>query len=101
MMPTLTRRLAAAVLTAAAVLSVSACSVTAKQADVESKVSELLKAEGVPVESVTCPGDLKGEVDASIKCTIVIPPAQNETVIVKVTSVDGTTVNFEVLPDTQ
>lgn len=95
----LIRRLTVAALTAAALLSVSACSVSASKSDVETKVTELLKAQNVPVESTTCPEDLKGEVGASIKCTVAVTGGQTVPVNVKVTSVENKTVNFEVTPD--
>ncbi len=99
MKPTLMRRLTVAALTAAAVLSASACAVTASKSEVESKALEALRSQGA--ESVSCPGDLKGEVGASIRCTVNLPQGQSVPVNVKVTSVEGTTVNFEVKPVAQ
>lgn len=49
---------------------------------------------GHPVESVTCPSELRGEVGATMRCEIrdagVTSPAT-----VTVTKVDGNTVNFD------
>ncbi|MFF0544551.1 DUF4333 domain-containing protein [Nocardia thailandica] len=94
---------AAAVLSALA-LSLAGCSVQfggaeVKEADLEKSVSQTLAGQvGETPDKVDCPGDLKGEVGESMRCTVT---AGGETLgaTVTVTSVDGDTVNYDVKVD--
>lgn len=99
--PRLAAALAAAVVTVAAL---SGCSVlgdrSVPKSDLETAVKQLMEEQsGHPVESVTCDGDLPGEVDASVHCTSTV---DGETVglTVTATDVDGNDVRYEVRSDT-
>jgi hypothetical protein len=73
--------------------------VTVDKATVASAVSDrLTKQVGRPPDSVTCPEDLVGVVGTQLRCELV---AGNDTygVTVTVTSVKGTTVNFDITVD--
>ena len=91
------RRVAVA-LTAAGLLALSACSTSTSvsQSDVESEIAAQWEAQnGAPPDSVSCPGSLDGTVGTSIKCEI----TSGELILpvnVTVTSVDGSTVNFDI-----
>jgi len=101
-MTTLKRSLVVLVTSSATALVLAGCGgsvsigeKTLAKAEVESQAAKQLAAEvNQPEPDVTCPGDLKAEVDATIECTLV---AQGDTkeypVTIKVTSVkDGTAV---------
>ncbi|TDC53744.1 DUF4333 domain-containing protein [Jiangella ureilytica] len=99
--PRLAAALAAAALVGAAL---SACSAlddrSVPESDLETAVKQLMEEQsGHPVESVTCDGDLPGEVDASVRCTATV---DGETVglTVTATDVDGNDVRYEVRTDT-
>lgn len=91
------RRFAVAV-GAAVLLGLAACSSTSSvsQADVESEIATQWEAQnGAPPDSVSCPGSLEGTVGKQIQCEI----TSGELVLpvnVTVTSVDGSTVNFDI-----
>ncbi|HEX7427110.1 MAG TPA: DUF4333 domain-containing protein [Mycobacterium sp.] len=73
--------------------------VTVDKETVAAAVSDqLAKRVGRPPDSVTCPEDLKGVVGTQLRCELV---AGNDTygVTVTVTSVKGTTVNFDIAVD--
>ena len=75
--------------------------VTVDKEAVASAVSDqLAKQVGRPPDSVTCPEDLQGVVGAELRCELV---ADNDTygLTVTVTSVKGTTVNFDIAVDDQ
>jgi len=83
----------------AAVLAVTGCSVSLgdkymKQGDVQTKAAEALaQLKNLPLSSVppiSCPGDLKGKVGATMTCSIGTPPRVYD-VNLKVTSVNDTT----------
>jgi hypothetical protein len=79
--------------------SVGSGTPTIDQADVESKISEELEAQvGQAPDSVECPGDLEGEVDETMECTLTAGP-DTVGVTVTVTSVDGTDVGFDIQVD--
>lgn len=94
---------AAAVLSALA-LSVAGCSVQlggaeVKEADLEKSVSQTLAAQvGETPDKVDCPGNLKGEVGETMRCTLT-EGGETLGVTVTVTSVDGDTVNYDVKVD--
>jgi hypothetical protein len=98
-------RFAAALAAAAlAVAALSGCSVlgdrSVPKSDLETAVKQLMEEQsGHAVESVTCDGDLPGEVDASVRCTATVG---GETVglTVTATDVDGNDVRYEVRSDT-
>ncbi len=69
---------------------------TVAQSNVESQISTQLAATvGQTPDSVTCPGDLKGTVGNTMTCTLTAG-GQSHPVAVKVTSVDGLTVHFDI-----
>ena len=75
--------------------------VTVDKETVASAVSDQLAQKvGRPPDSVTCPEDLQGVVGAELRCELV---ADNDTygLTVTVTSVKGTTVNFDIAVDDQ
>jgi hypothetical protein len=99
--PRLAAALAAAAVTVAAL---SGCSVlgdrSVPESDLETAVKQLMEEQsGHPVESVTCDGDLPGEVDATVRCTATV---DGETVglVVTATDVDGNDVRYEVRNET-
>lgn len=76
--------------------AVSGCS-TSLTVD-ETKVEETVQANLAPqiqgqIEEVDCPGDLKGEVGETMQCTMTVDGTEHK-VDVTVSSVEGTTVNF-------
>lgn len=91
-------RRATIVLAAAAALALAGCSSSSSvsQSDVESEISTQWEAQnGAPPDSVSCPGSLEGTVGKQIQCEI----TSGELVLpvnVTVTSVDGSTVNFDI-----
>ena len=75
--------------------------VTVDKETVASTVSDqLAKQLGSPPDSVTCPADLEGVVGTQLRCELVVG---NDTygLTVTVTSVKGTTVNFNIAVDDQ
>lgn len=65
----------------------------------ETKVEETIQANLAPqitgqVEGVDCPDDLKGEVGATMQCTMTVD-GQELKVDVTVSSIEGQTVNFD------
>jgi hypothetical protein len=85
-------------LVASSLLALAACSGTATVSadDVEQQISDQLAAEvGTAPDSVTCPGELAAEVGTSMTCELT---AGEDTlpVTVTVTSVEGSTVNFDI-----
>lgn len=99
--PRLAATLAAA---AVAVAALSGCSVLGDRSvpasELEDAVQQLMEEQsGHPVESVSCDGDLAGEVGSSTHCTATV---DGETVglTVSTTDVDGNDVRYEVRNDT-
>ncbi len=78
-------------------VGLAACGTAAVPAvDVQTQISEQLAAEvGQAPDSVTCPGDLPAEVGASMTCELTAGKEQLP-VMVTVTAVDGTDVNFDI-----
>lgn len=100
-MSAMSRRLLAAAL-AAAVLA--GCSVlgdrSVTRSDLEGAVQQLMEEQsGQAVDSVTCDGDLAGEVDASVRCTATVA-GEEVGLTVTTTDVDGNDVRYEVRSDT-
>ena len=98
-------RCGAVTLCAAAVLAVAGCSgsvsinqeKTVAKADVADQISTKVNEKaGRKPESVTCPGDLKAAVGASLDCQMTYD-GQPYGVNVTVTSVDGDRVNFDIV----
>lgn len=78
--------------------SVSIGEKTVSKADVETQAAKQLAAEvNQPEPKITCPGDLKAEVDATLECTLVAAGATTEyPVTIKVTSVEDGTAKFAI-----
>ena len=85
-------------LAATGLLALSACSssTAVSQSDVETEIAAQWEAQnGAPPDAVSCPGSLEGTVGTSIKCEV----TSGELIVpvnVTVTSVDGSTVNFDI-----
>ncbi|WP_370249041.1 DUF4333 domain-containing protein [Nocardioides sp.] len=98
--PTSRRLLAVAAV--AVTLTVTGCSVEASIGDVTVDKDDLAtqieplaeQITGVAPDSVTCPEDLKGEVDATATCTADFGGEMHD-FTATVTSVDGTDVKFD------
>ncbi len=85
-------------LVAGSLLALAACSGTATVSadDVEQQISDQLAAEvGTAPDSVTCPGELTAEVGTTMTCELTAG-ADTLPVTVTVTSVEGSTVNFDI-----
>lgn len=94
------RRRFAVLLTAGLALTLAGCgSLTVDKDELEKQINtELTKSVGRSPDSVTCPKDLDGKVDATTRCEL---KADGETygVTVKVTKVDGDNVKFDIQVD--
>ena len=67
---------------------------TVRQAKLEDAISEgLLKEVGQEPDDISCPGDLRGEVGETMRCTLTAADDKLG-VTVKVTKVDGTNVKY-------
>ncbi|MGA8255047.1 MAG: DUF4333 domain-containing protein [Nocardioides sp.] len=77
---------------AAVVLTLSGCSVSVAQSDLEKEVA---RGEA-GVTDVECDGDLDGEVGATQDCTVTFDDDTTVDVEVEVTEVDGSDVSFDV-----
>jgi hypothetical protein len=64
------------------------------QKDISARVA---KAGRVP-ESVSCPDDLVGEVGKTMRCAVTMSPNSSFETLVTATSVEGTKVNYDVVP---
>ncbi|CAN5431342.1 hypothetical protein BH11ACT8_BH11ACT8_04950 [soil metagenome] len=82
-------RVLLAVPLAALLLTLTGCSVTVSQSDLEAKVAQM-----GPFVSVDCDGDLKGEVGATQDCVGTNDDDSTTDVVVVVSSVDGKVVTF-------
>ena len=87
---------------AVAMLALSSCgdsTPTVKQTDVEKEVStQLEKQVGQAPDDISYPGDLKGKVGTTMRCTLTAGEDKLG-VSVKVTSVDGDDVKFDIQVD--
>ncbi|GGR43896.1 hypothetical protein J2S40_004189 [Nocardioides luteus] len=95
-----TRAISGAV-AAMALLLMPACSVSVNaggsmdKAKVEQKLSEVFEEKtGSRPDEIECPDDLKGEVDATMKCTMT-KDGNDYDASLKVTKVDGSDINFD------
>ena len=72
---------------------------TVKQSEVEKEVSSQLEQQvGQAPDDISCPGDLEGKVGTEMRCTLTA--GEDELgVSVKVTSVDGDNVKFDIQVD--
>lgn len=79
-------------------LAITGCSATlaANRSQVEEAIAASL-APQLPsqIENVTCPGDLRGEIGATLQCTMVVNDREHK-VDLTVTSIEETRVNFTV-----
>ena len=85
-------------LVAGSLIALSACGGTASVSsdDVAQQISDQLAAEvGTAPDSVTCPSDLTAEVGATVTCELTAD-GQTLPVTATVTSVDGSTVIFDI-----
>jgi hypothetical protein len=80
-------------------LTLSSCSSSVEQAELEAQVAGALQeATGVDPE-VSCPGDLDAEVDATTECTATDPDSGEEfTYRITVTSVEDDRAEFDIEP---
>jgi hypothetical protein len=93
------RSLAVVVSAGAAVTLLGACSGAVPESDLEARVASTLFTGFGGYPSVSCDGDLPAEVDASTTCSVTFTdPFETITVDLTVTSVDGSTVNFDIVP---
>ncbi|AEA27505.1 hypothetical protein Psed_5371 [Pseudonocardia dioxanivorans CB1190] len=94
----LVRILAATGTAAAVVLGLSACGVSVAKEDLAQSVTAKLAEQKVEAAGMTCPENLKGETGASVTCQYTTAAGQPVDVVVSVTSVDGSTVNYTAQP---
>lgn len=95
------RRGSRVAIAAACLLALSACggSKAVAQSDVEGQASEQLAAQvGQKPDKIECPGDLKAEVDTTMRCELTAG-GDSIGLTVTVTSVDGDNVKFDVEVD--
>lgn len=90
-------RILATVASLVALAALAGCSdstPTVRQAKLEEKISkDLLEEVGQEPDDISCPGDLRGEVGETMRCTLTA--AEDELgVSVRVTEVDGTNVKY-------
>ncbi|MBZ5736382.1 DUF4333 domain-containing protein [Nocardioides sp. TRM66260-LWL] len=98
-------RVLAASLSVASLALLGACSAevsvgsekSMSKADLEKKLTENFEQNNpdTPLDSVSCPGDLKAEVGQAQTCTVVVN-GESVDVKVTVTSVDGDNINFSI-----
>lgn len=94
---------AALVIVAAPLLALTGCSLSQSvdQSEVETHISDGLEAEvGQRPESIECPGDLKSEVGATMRCTLTHGDTKYG-VNVEVTNVEGNKTDFNFKVDDQ
>jgi hypothetical protein len=64
----------------------------------QADISERLAKAGDPAQSVACQQDLIGQVGRTTRCDVVVSGANDFELIVTATSVDGSTVDYEMSP---
>jgi hypothetical protein len=64
----------------------------------QSDIADRLAKEGQPSQSVTCREDLVGQVGKTARCDVVMSEEDSFEPVVTVTSVDGSTVDYEMAP---
>lgn len=89
------RKAAAGAVGAALVLGLAGCSVSVDDDEVEKQIRSTLGAQLPGISAVDCPGDLEGKVGATMTCTLEAGGKTYDTVV-KVTAVEGSTVNFDI-----
>lgn len=67
-------------------------------ADLQKDLNERLSAAGMTVKSVTCKDDLVGEVGKTAGCAVEFSENNTVEAVFTATKVDGSTVNFDILP---
>jgi len=107
------RRVIVAVGAAAACAAASGCTInvgthtapatgpaTAKvsRADLQKEISNRVAKAGPAAQSVMCPEDLVGEVGKTTRCAVTMSATSSFEALVTVSSVEGSTVNFDVIP---
>ena len=68
------------------------------KADLQKDVSNRVAEAGQVAQSVTCPEDLVGEVGKTTRCTVTKSATSSYEVLVTVVSVEGSNVNYDVIP---
>ncbi len=71
---------------------------TVSRQALQSDIADRLAKEGEPSQSVSCQEDLVGQVGRTARCDVVMSEANSFEPIVTVTSVDGSTVDYEMAP---
>jgi hypothetical protein len=97
---------ATAVLVATVVAAFTGCSAdgdvvdapTVSRQALQSDIADRIAKEGDPPRSVTCQQDLIGQVGRTARCDVVMSEANSFQPIVTVIRVDGTTVDYEMMP---
>lgn len=89
------RGFAAAGVAAALVLGPVACSSAVDQDEVATTVASALQGQGVPVEGMTCPGDLQAVPGTTLRCEFTAG-GQPVDAVVTVTSVENGTARYDV-----
>ncbi|WP_203337484.1 DUF4333 domain-containing protein [Nocardioides limicola] len=85
---------------------VAGCSFTSSgfslsQDQVEEQVTQqLTEIVGVAPDKIECPGDLRGSIDTEMRC-VLTHEGTSYGVTVKVTGVEGTTINYDIQVDDQ
>lgn len=80
-------------------LSLTACSKTIAQGELEDRVTSAIQSELGVAPEVSCPGDLAAEVDATTECRATDPDTGEEIGLkITVTAVENGTANFDVAP---
>lgn len=67
-------------------------------ADLQKDLTDRLTQAGNAPQSVTCQGDLAGEVGKTATCAVVFSDTNSVDAILTATKIDGTTVNFDIKP---
>lgn len=79
----------------AVLLTLTGCTATVSETQVEEAIRTNLGPQiSAPIDTVDCPEDLKGEVGQTMVCTMTVGGQQVQ-VEVTVTSIEGSTVNFD------
>ncbi len=91
------RTLVLVALSGAALSGIAGCSSSVPADQVSSTIVTQLKGQGVAVDGdqVACPGELPAEVGQTVRCTFTAG-GQPVDAVAKVSSVDGSTVNFDI-----
>jgi Domain of unknown function (DUF4333) len=68
------------------------------KADLQKDISNRVAEAGQVAQSVACPGDLVGEAGKTTRCTVIKSATSSYEVLVTVSSVEGSNVNYDVIP---